>query len=1771
MSKIGSSTFRRASTLKSRAQDQLPGPDTTAEIAGCLEKLSFSDASGREGAARILAAAGYANPLTLAFAAKRFFDICRENPWLRERAGIASPEAERILRNLSSSLDKVPNPTHSGSWGHLAVYAYARHTNPLAQCERLRALYFLSVYQILTDSPTQISATNINDLGSRIRKLENRSSIASDAERLRSISDAKTIEALVRGLDLDTTTSKSKFGEIWRRVWRPLLSDARWGPPPGAFIGPPLPPREPPEAEDPGGPRPEPPRYEPPRISPPGEPTTAGFDFAYVNQSLRTRNFSLIKEHVEVATDAEIRLLIAACAADPDPSQRLDASYLLPRLLSILQIATGRVLGSLMDADLGSPLSGEPALGLYLDATTERLYQPIPQPDHIFRPSEANSSQFHEHQEWLILPLPKLATTILRRLARTKADARRPADWLASTEPESLKSPEEQQRSLLNSITGLPVESREPARYRRWATCQIHQTTRDIAATMLICGDELGRSSAPLHYYSPLTSQVVSSYRSAMAPYLELPDEDFERDSPPDVRLGPAALVTDQVAESGISKLSKRLNVNPEKVLESVEKIVRYHNQLVTYLATSICVITTHRPTAALFEMRRGQFDLHRHLAVIADKRSDREHHTRLVATTSALSESLALYFGHLRLLGQSLVSSEDLRSWICGVEQSEKPMFFELSEAGKPLAGSIRSMRDHWPDVWKGLPPNWYRPFINTKLRELGVPALPVFAHMGHLEAAGHPHRDDSIIAPTELLDAVRSPLEKIQKSLGLRMPKGLARTQVHPIPELQDWTSLLEKHTSSARESERRRTLYVRQDILSARKTALSWLERQWKAQCSAWTVAYEVTDPYSSLRHPNLDSGLVAELEAGARKFVDDLLEKNDRDHRRHPFVQIEVHNAISRRLKRLSTLGVACPTAGKIFRAGRSPLSPFPLQLPLASEHVHVMRTHLKVLMKRSAPEQHNPRVIQALTLALFDPFLTPDQIFRQVADGYETYSLSQNPIHLGLSLSPKQAPIGLVGLSALATDSRGKLPATITTPLELDRQLGNLVPSHLVGLKSIGLLERICDTTAAAARIERPGLARHAFSASGAIDASLEQQFAVTTHEAAPEPSISEQKLERVGLEGATRSGRESTPRPPSKQSVTRYHRLLDCLARPGGKAGEDEITRAPKLHEISQAIREKFPAPKPGSPLHVIDTLAAFTHSMSTHGTRAKKAPAVNTIRTYLTTIGRVLLDVFGDIDLRYLQEEDFESAYEIVAESVQKNHSKSRALQQLKEFHELLMKDFGMPSILMPVIGSGLDALKDRPVPRLLSPVHYRAAMQWLDDARESGPSRLDDCLGRRALFAASVALILLRRTGARIGEISLLRLSDIDVLIEEINLTIRPSEFRRLKSAAARRRIKLWNLLDAHERATLLRWLEVERARNGRFRRSLLFPTFGNPKLAIGTDTLRRIVQLAFRIGAKIEMHPHELRHLHVTEQIPNLASSELDRPEDASERQRRAEVFRHQIGHASMTTSVTHYLHRCTPLKQIAAPDEQYGDRWLIAGLSGRKVSNVDQIFQRRAKTESQSIGTRIDWVGVNSTTIALPAQEIAPAVHSPINEYFEPLATPYRHLDLLFRQCANEEELRCAAPGFGYSSWQVDQILNATRNLSESSTKYHLLNGINRDSSVERSVPRRTQPDLEATLLDEPHGTILTNLAQQFTETYRPFYAHDDMFTGDADTLESMRRNLSAIGINATIRTSDRKRRPMDLMLSEGRGSFHRVAWVLAVVAVAGNVESQTCKL
>ena len=377
-----------------------------------------------------------------------------------------------------------------------------------------------------------------------------------------------------------------------------------------------------------------------------------------------------------------------------------------------------------------------------------------------------------------------------------------------------------------------------------------------------------------------------------------------------------------------------------------------------------------------------------------------------------------------------------------------------------------------------------------------------------------------------------------------------------------------------------------------------------------------------------------------------------------------------------------------------------------------------------------------------------------------------------------------------------------------------------------------------------------------------------------------------------------------------------------------------------------------------------VDLLTAYDRKQFRPG-RKKYRLKSSTAYTYLTTIGRRLITVAGEFDLRNLDPDELVEVYLATKELCPSAKSKRRCGQFLFQFHQFLVIRHKFPQIDFSEIAEHSLSGEATVSANLISFQEYeRILMALAPDYKKASRRRKMQYL----------MVVIGFRCGLRRTELLKLRLIDTHFLAEP-TLLVRANRYAGLKSTRAKRLIPLSHLLSTEELQIFKDW-RIQRFREDSFtvqRNSLLFCDNGQNSQLLPDAIFSPINQAMHQVAGDYTLQFRHLRHSFATWLFLRLQgnfSPEMRdhyeflkhaafNPEDCQilrknligvglTKKKSLYVVAQLCGHATPETTLLHYIHLCDFLLGVELWDSKIQPVYnyqMVESLTGLNKKKLD----------------------------------------------------------------------------------------------------------------------------------------------------------------------------------------------------------------------------------
>ncbi len=1219
-----------------------------------------------------------------------------------------------------------------------------------------------------------------------------------------------------------------------------------------------------------------------------------------MSQSIHSTNDHLITLHADVITPEEARTFASTwfqamtTALDEGKSAAAAELGVLGLMLACGLTKERAAMAMHPKARLQQPAR-------YLTTDCNFLISPVLGPRTSSTDVDADALEEPYRDQQIALPLPPALALQLRRLRELHP---------RMAPPMTDRPPLESALRALAESCGFP--SITIGRLRRFPSVCIFEYSRDLPATMILCGDTFRHSRAPLHYACWSADRLEEMIRASIWRHWPVPDEPQSAPGPfPAPAPRPAGLPTrigsthhdevDGLATIACPKVGGQVHKQTNTPLE---RAILAHNQIGSHLGAAFIGVAGHRPSEALFRLTSMDIDPNLGIAIISDKEIDPTHLTRLIALGSKLTHQYKLYIAHLQsLLLENLDKKTKKR--IKAAISGRRPLLFGLEDSGEVIEWTLERWRKHLPEAWVGLKTNYSRHSLATlsrdKAAETSTDSNWTAIQLGHYDHVGFPFSPDSPTYPSQLSKMVGPLLDHLFDRHGWRHRTGLAgydssgaSLDWKELGPLGPWMISLQKHERRCKDKLQKFRQYYLTSTFRQRSDAEGLLIDVLQPQVPelATLLAREFNAIRSRRAEPPLE---LPELEGFDHEDLSvelkqdrwlDLLELIDLGAGKREALRVAARNRLViglRRIKQTRKYRGIIP-AGYPYRAMPDP-SPFPRSMCRATQQIALLRQHFRTLTSPiDGTDLEKALWLLGKTIlawVIYGQITDAAQITSLIASGKPSLDrLPASPSSLLVHLDDQDMTLGFSGPGALAHAQWIKKGAAALNTLEslslhtpIEDALRLVLPPSAQPEKNV--FSSLLETMGMMNRIEQTGFQRHCLTPeTGSVCFAADRcREYIRSAEIRPRPA---------------KEGKASTALKRS-ESVNAIQDALDELlnALPGGsdvtilkRTGQSiqpgiqrfKPARSMVAKEIEQWIKDET---QPTMVKYVASWLHYTVLRPRYRG--SDKELEWGTVKDYFGLVKKAIVNNIGWLKAdEEADAEELEALY-IRAIEGERNTSRERDMAvQLLDFHSHLETNFEFDDVdrclFLPYLPRSDKRLYNVSADVVLP--EEASAIQRLMEHQATPTSATLPGTNIRLLQQAAFAHLLIQLTGARIAEVAGLQHRDIILTKDYIYIILRANGYRGVKTPAARRLVPL-KLGDRPHLSQFADWVANERTMRGvhRVGRTYLFTDWSTGNL-VGRERLGTLLRSAIHlVNAHVGIHHN--RHYHVTD---GLASDEL-----------------------------------------------------------------------------------------------------------------------------------------------------------------------------------------------------------------------------------------------------------------------------------------------------
>ena len=1039
-------------------------------------------------------------------------------------------------------------------------------------------------------------------------------------------------------------------------------------------------------------------------------------------------------------------------------------------------------------------------------------YSPFPSFDR-FNPTVVQSAWLKKTGEGCFLPLPVELLIVLIELVKegkTLGSAlNRTADDLEKLARDFCRSVRQDARSRTNVswLRGIMFQ-------------RMYAFSRDEVGTIATLGSTEHAQSIGLYYASFEQGEWQEKYSQAISS-IGLTPTTCEGDS--FLPFGSRQLPDPDKLMEWIQDLGKKVDMQCRNAKGRVE-IIAAHNLMSCYTFLMALAGSGHRPSST-YTFSPSSYDLNNGWALISDKITSPATRIRLIPLPEMVIRQFTNYETHLRNLAVRLSDaaaglSAKIDLLVRSPRRTLVPFFFILDDSLNAAAIDIASVVQITGFPYEG---NAFRHFLSTGLRDEGCTAEHIAILLAHVENGQYGFGKFSALSPAQWKEAIVNSLGAVLRKQGWIPVSGINHLR-KPLPHFEKYRKKLSDESEF--------------DVFGKASDHLDSTEIDRKVVREAYAAAKAKT-----LRESSGDEFLevfrteIICRSVGAPERLGKRLNYLVR------FVRLHRHT-----LKPSSIPGLATDldVEDAVFK---------PDTLSAAASAAWY-REKLAYLAEDFESLSHTKQVALILVSSILMGALLRDSLVKELPSILNSARAFKGLLWIDFddsisgSVQRWFADPASALLIARYNSGSGNVQAVRSHHLSAavtDLLKRNNPDSEVTELRS---LEDLIHAAKAYFTLSLPGLLR-AFAFGDVNSASL--------FEGAWLRLLTGRRL-AMALNHESRP-KEASIRPHISGSENQvlakkiYKEILDAISKEfpasasGAKnrKGERKNRLAAVSRNLNQLASEHEDMPS------VLFAIFAWADRQAIEGTVARRNPSVGTIYSYVTDIARPLVEFASDCDFLELSEAELTDLYQRVIDYGSERNSSSRA-QSLRWFHEFCEEEFDVQELDWDEIFPGKTTGNSRVSANLLTFVEYIHAKRLLVQ---------HPALGKRDRQMHVVALILLYRTGIRLGELMRLTVSDLVLNIRNI-LLVRNGIYGKTKTRAGIRQIPWLDRLDEEELSLVEDWLDHRKTVAGDDPWSVLFGEEDEARmLEVRHHLSRNITQALRQVSGDPGIKIHHMRH--------------------------------------------------------------------------------------------------------------------------------------------------------------------------------------------------------------------------------------------------------------------------------------------------------------------
>lgn len=971
---------------------------------------------------------------------------------------------------------------------------------------------------------------------------------------------------------------------------------------------------------------------------------------------------------------------------------------------------------------------------------------------------------------------------------------------------------------------------------------------------------------------------------------------------------------------------------------------LQLQNSLAPAVAWQLCVGTSLRPSDYVGTLTIRNFSMQAKCAVFAEKVLDEGHIGRLVPICPTLMKTLEGYGHHLSALSIDEKIPDYLKKAATLALSGDGPLFFSVGH-GKTQHITCNDLSRRLPRTWK-LPLNTFRHRLASELRKKGCPGVYVEALLGHIEVGTQPFGSESFMDPLMYLETTSNAIEQLLIEDGWKSLHGLPASD-NPAWEPRPfgpWVQRILPDHLSRIESMRNE----HQDALNTYRTSeLAGIKER-----VADALKSRVPTFFTS-KNGTIDQGDIRDL----RK---ELTRENS------CLAEIEIVITVLRE----NLIQARDDRGWKIaklpyFHRGPVEASPFGTEFPAALDSFLNLRNFFTDVLneKRKAPRAFTQRSRLILALILWHGVSDWNRLSNILKNLHRGRSIEGLPDAIVIPFTVSEDPIcesaeilrGAVALAAANFVSDGR--PIVATKHQIGSEIAGSLPSWLSEETGEPLLNVLLEAGKITQYFEHAPPLRDVWtgkaSSVGLPLARIERLFsdrAIQLKEPEKSP-IKNDPSNTVEGDSTSKHGAATKKQYAELRNVLRVPRARPKILTYSKKVLSLGIPDASLRTELTKEVDtylEKF-----GTGDGICTLLAQYAKRLLNPNEQTNNVVRPRTVYDYVVHAGGSLSKFFPNVDLLSLEAEQLFDTYRLAVEC-SKPRYRPFVATYLSYFHTYLYREHSMPGVDLRSIGGSIAGIPDV---GFIAPMEFQTVNRLLkSEPDESVMTSLYEHRKASQIFAIGYA------SGARSGEISRRERRDLVCMTDRVALLIRKNKLGSVKTRRSTRAISLDGWIEQESLKEIFD--DSSHLFKGQKPRSPLFFDSDENEQPIDADVISGLIGSSLKlVTGDGKARQYWTRHnaaslgllflfadaallssINRDSETPipfpiDLTAAEFSRllGNHTELSQIHAAAFRGRLGHASMMTSITNYIHTFGLI-------EPFGSRNAFSYLTSQGIASI-----------------------------------------------------------------------------------------------------------------------------------------------------------------------------------------------------------------------------------